>query len=55
MLFLVSDLAQFVTGTHMHVDGGTMAAAGFLEWPRGNALPVAAPTAAIKLFGDGSG
>ena len=35
VLFLVSDLAQFVTGTALHVDGGTMAAAGFLEWPHG--------------------
>lgn len=53
VLFLVSDLAKFVTGTALHVDGGTMAAAGFLEWPYGEGhLPVAAPTAAIKLFGD---
>ena len=54
VLFLVSDLAKFVTGTALHVDGGTMAAAGFLEWPHGEGhLPVAAPTSAIKLFGDG--
>lgn len=54
VLFLASDLAKFVTGTALHVDGGTMAAAGFLDWPHGEGhLPVAAPTAAIKLFGDG--
>jgi NAD(P)-dependent dehydrogenase (short-subunit alcohol dehydrogenase family) len=54
VLFLVSDLAKFVTGTALHVDGGTMAAAGFLEWPHGEGhLPVAAPTSASRLFGDG--
>ena len=54
VLFLVSDLARFVTGTALHVDGGTMAAAGFLEWPDGEGhLPVATPTAARRLFGDG--
>jgi len=53
VLFLVSDLARFVTGTALHVDGGTMAAAGFLEWPFGEGhLPVAAPTSALRLFGD---
>lgn len=51
VLFLVSDLARFVTGTTLHVDGGTMAAAGFLEWPFGEGhLPVAAPASALKLF-----
>lgn len=52
VLFLVSDLARFVTGTALHVDGGTMAAAGFLDWPNGEGhLPVATPSAAIRLFG----
>jgi NAD(P)-dependent dehydrogenase (short-subunit alcohol dehydrogenase family) len=55
VLFLVSDLARFVTGTALHVDGGTMAAAGFLDWPFGEGhLPVATPAAARRLFGDGS-
>jgi NAD(P)-dependent dehydrogenase (short-subunit alcohol dehydrogenase family) len=54
VLFLASDLSRCVTGTTLHVDGGTMAAAGFLEWPFGEGhLPVAAPTSARKLFGDG--
>jgi NAD(P)-dependent dehydrogenase (short-subunit alcohol dehydrogenase family) len=54
VLFLASDLSRCVTGTTLHIDGGTMAAAGFLEWPFGEGhLPVAAPTAARKLFGDG--
>jgi NAD(P)-dependent dehydrogenase (short-subunit alcohol dehydrogenase family) len=54
VLFLASDLSRCITGTTLHVDGGTMAAAGFLEWPFGEGhLPVAAPTSARKLFGDG--
>ncbi len=41
VLFLASDLASFVTGTTLHVDGGTMAAAGFIDWPFGDGyLPV---------------
>ena len=34
IVFLVSDLARFVTGTTVHVDGGTHAASG---WRRGDA------------------
>jgi NAD(P)-dependent dehydrogenase (short-subunit alcohol dehydrogenase family) len=33
VLFLVSDLSRTITGTVMHVDGGAMAAAGFISWP----------------------
>lgn len=36
VLFLGSDLSTFVSGTTLHVDGGTMAAAGFLDWPFGD-------------------
>jgi NAD(P)-dependent dehydrogenase (short-subunit alcohol dehydrogenase family) len=55
VLFLASDLSRCVTGTTLHVDGGTMAAAGFLEWPFGEGhLPVAAPTSARRLFDDGA-
>jgi 3-oxoacyl-[acyl-carrier protein] reductase len=54
VLFLASDLSRCVTGTTLHIDGGTMAAAGFLEWPFGEGhLPVPTPTSARKLFGDG--
>ena len=36
VLFLVSDLSKSITGITLHVDGGTMASAGFLEWPYDN-------------------
>lgn len=36
VLFLASDLSAFITGMTLHVDGGAMAAAGFLDWPFGD-------------------
>ena len=33
VFFLASDLSLFVTGTTLHVDGGTWAASGFQHWP----------------------
>lgn len=36
VLFLASDLSAFITGMSLHVDGGAMAAAGFLDWPNGD-------------------
>jgi len=33
VLFLASDLSSSITGTTLHVDGGTWAASGFLHWP----------------------
>ena len=35
VLFLASDLARFVTGTTVHVDGGNLAAAGWHRLPDG--------------------
>ena len=36
LLFLVSDLSRTVTGQTLHVDGGTSASWGFLDWPEGD-------------------
>ncbi len=36
VLILVSDLSKSITGITLHVDGGTMASSGFLEWPYDN-------------------
>jgi NAD(P)-dependent dehydrogenase (short-subunit alcohol dehydrogenase family) len=33
LLFLASELARYVTGTTIHVDGGTLASSGWFEWP----------------------
>ncbi len=38
VIFLVSDLSRTVTGTTLHVDGGTWAAFGFLDWPEGDSF-----------------
>jgi NAD(P)-dependent dehydrogenase (short-subunit alcohol dehydrogenase family) len=35
VLFLASDLAASITGTTLHVDAGTHAASGFINWPHG--------------------
>jgi NAD(P)-dependent dehydrogenase (short-subunit alcohol dehydrogenase family) len=36
VLILVSDLSRSITGITLHVDGGTMAALGFVDWPFGD-------------------
>ena len=36
LLFLASDLSRTITGTTLHIDGGTRAAFGFLDWPGGD-------------------
>jgi NAD(P)-dependent dehydrogenase (short-subunit alcohol dehydrogenase family) len=36
VLFLASDLSRSITGTTLHIDGGTIAALGFLDWPCGD-------------------
>lgn len=36
VLFLASDLSRSITGTTLHVDGGTSASWGFMDWPCGD-------------------
>jgi len=51
VLFLVSDLARSITGTTLHIDGGTFAAAGFVNWPDGlGYLPAPFAEPLAKLF-----
>jgi NAD(P)-dependent dehydrogenase (short-subunit alcohol dehydrogenase family) len=38
VLFLASDLARSITGTTLHIDGGTSAALGFMDWPYGDSF-----------------
>lgn len=52
VLFLASDLAAFVTGMTLHVDGGTMAAAGFLDWPFGDGWLPAAGAGTLSHFAE---
>lgn len=53
VMFLVSDLSANVTGMTMHVDGGTMAAAGMIDWPHGDGIMVVPLAATIeRLFVD---
>lgn len=55
ILFLGSDLSTFVSGMTLHVDGGTMAAAGFLDWPFGDGFvptPLAGTLSRLYREGD---
>lgn len=55
VLFLGSDLSTFVSGMTLHVDGGTMAAAGFLDWPFGDGFvptPLAGTLSRLYREGD---
>ena len=51
VLFLASDLSRSITGTTLHIDGGTIAALGFLDWPYGDSfMPAPLGGALSKLF-----
>lgn len=52
VLFLTSDLSRAITGTTLHIDGGTMAAFGFLDWPEGDSfMPAPLGGTLKKWFG----
>lgn len=52
VLFLASDLSRSITGTSLHVDGGTWAAGGFIHWPFGDgASPAPLGGTLEKLYG----
>ncbi len=51
VLFLASDLSRAITGTTLHVDGGTMAASGFIDWPFGDGyMPAPMAETLRRLF-----
>jgi len=53
VLFLAGDLAAFVTGTTLHVDGGCHASMGFNNWPYGDSwVPVPIGGTLPRMFGE---
>lgn len=55
VVFLASGLSAMISGVTLHVDGGTGAAMGFLNWPYDSGmLPTASGKAATALFGAGN-
>jgi NAD(P)-dependent dehydrogenase (short-subunit alcohol dehydrogenase family) len=51
VLFLVSDLSRSITGTTLHIDGGTIAALGWLNWPYGDGfMPAPLAGSLERLF-----
>jgi enoyl-[acyl-carrier-protein] reductase (NADH) len=50
VLFLASDLARAITGTTLHVDGGTIASLGFLDWPDDSFMPAPLGGTLARLF-----
>ena len=55
VLFLASDLSRSITGTTLHIDGGTSAALGFMDWPYGDSfMPAPLGGTLSRLFPGGS-
>jgi 3-oxoacyl-[acyl-carrier protein] reductase len=51
VLFLASDLSRSITGTTLHIDGGTIASLGFLDWPYGDSfMPAPLGGSLARLF-----
>lgn len=50
VVFLASDLSRSITGVHIHVDGGTAAAGGFLNWPGAGYCPAPLGEAFERMF-----
>ncbi len=50
VIFLASDLSRTITGTTLHVDGGTYAAFGFVDWPVDGFMPAPLGGALKKLL-----
>jgi NAD(P)-dependent dehydrogenase (short-subunit alcohol dehydrogenase family) len=50
VLFLASDLARAITGTTLHIDGGTIASLGFLDWPDDSFMPAPLGATLARLF-----
>jgi NAD(P)-dependent dehydrogenase (short-subunit alcohol dehydrogenase family) len=54
VLFFASDLSRSITGTTLHIDGGTSAALGFLDWPYGDSfMPAPLGGTLSRLFPTG--
>ena len=54
VLFLASDLSRSITGTTLHIDGGTSAALGFMDWPYGDSfMPAPLGGTLSRLFPKG--
>jgi len=51
VLFLASDLSRTITGTVLHIDGGTSASLGFLDWPGGDRFMPAPLGGTLALLG----
>jgi NAD(P)-dependent dehydrogenase (short-subunit alcohol dehydrogenase family) len=50
VVFLASDLSRTITGTTIHVDGGTYAAMGWVDWPEDGFMPAPLGGSMKRLF-----